>query len=73
MTNPTHEVTAPSPTWIELESIVPLGGDESVTVEKITNLSVDTIKRRHSKFVVPVSDRRIGMKLRHALAIAARK
>jgi hypothetical protein len=73
MTHPTHEVTAPSPTWIELESIVPLGGDDPVTVAKITNLSVDTIKRRHSRFVVPVSDRRIGMKLRHALEIAGQK
>ena len=69
MANPTHDGMAPSPTWIELESIVPLGGDDSVTVEKITNLSVDTIKRRHSKYVVPVSDRRVGMKLKHALAI----
>jgi hypothetical protein len=73
MTNPAREVTAPPPTWIELESIVPLGGDDSVTVEKITNLSVDTIKRRHSKHVVPVSDRRVGMKLKHALAITGQK
>jgi hypothetical protein len=39
--------------------------------QEITNLSADTIKRRHPQFVVKLSARRAGMKLKHALAIAS--
>jgi hypothetical protein len=54
------------PTWLELESIRPLKPD----VEEITSLPPDTIKRNYPKLVVQLSARRVGMKLRHALAIA---
>jgi hypothetical protein len=39
--------------------------------ERITSLDEDTIKRRFPEWVVRVSDRRIGMKLKHILAIAS--
>jgi hypothetical protein len=55
------------PTWLELESVRPLHPD----IEQITNLSADTLKRRHPQFVVKLSARRVGMKLKHALAIAS--
>jgi len=55
------------PTWLELESIRPLKPD----VTEITNLPPDTVKRRYPHLVVQLSARRIGMKLKHALAIAA--
>ena len=53
------------PTWLELESVRPLRD-----VEEITSLPPDTIKRRYPNLVVQLSARRVGMKLRHALAIA---
>jgi hypothetical protein len=39
--------------------------------EEITTLSRDTIERRFPKYVVKLSPRRKGMKLRHILAIAS--
>jgi hypothetical protein len=54
-----------TPTWIELESVLRLA-----VVAKITSLSEDNIRRNYSDFVVKLSPRRDGMKLRDALAIA---
>ena len=51
--------------WIELESV-----QRMPVVEKITSLSGDNIRRNYSKYVVKLSPRRDGMKLKHALAIA---
>jgi hypothetical protein len=56
------------PTWLELERVIPLG-----EAEQITNLSSDTIKRRYPDHVVRLSPRRVGIKLRSALAIASGK
>jgi hypothetical protein len=56
------------PTWLELESIEPMW-----KVEKITSLDRDTVKRRYPARVVQLSDRRQGMKLKDALAIAEGK
>jgi hypothetical protein len=53
------------PSWTELESVKPLS-----KVSEITSLSVDTIERRFSEYVVHLSPRRKGMKLKHALEIA---
>lgn len=52
------------PSWIQLESIRPL--DE---VEKITTLSRDTLKRVYPEYIVRISERRLGMKFKHALQI----
>jgi hypothetical protein len=43
---------------------------DEITVERITSLSEDTIRRHHPDRVRRLSDRRVGMKLRDALAIA---
>ena len=63
------EVQDRPPTWLELESVKLLRPD----CEEITSLSRDTIKRRYSHLIVQLSPRREGMKLRHALQIAAGK
>lgn len=55
------------PSWLELESIRPLKPD----VEQITSLSEDSIKRKYPELIVKLSPRRVGMKLRNALLIAA--
>jgi hypothetical protein len=52
------------PTWIELESVRPLS-----EVRARTSLSEDTLKREYPDYVVQLSPRRLGMKLRHVLAI----
>jgi hypothetical protein len=49
-----------------LESVQPMP-----RVEEITSLSADTIRRLYSRYVVKLSPRRDGLKLRHCLAIAA--
>lgn len=41
------------------------------TVKDITSLSADTIKRRYAKKVLRMSEKRVGMKMRDALEIAA--
>jgi hypothetical protein len=54
------------PTWLELESVKPL-----TVTRGITNLSPATQKRQYPEYIVWLSERRCGMKLRHALDIAA--
>jgi len=39
-------------------------------VEEITSLSADTIRRTYPEFIIKLSPRRDGMKLKDALAIA---
>ena len=53
------------PSWIELESV-----QRMAVVEEITSLSADTIRRKYAEYIVKLSPRRDGMKLKHALAIA---
>jgi hypothetical protein len=57
-----------APSYLELESVQPMP-----VVTKITTLSADTIRRRYPELIVHLSERRVGMKLRNALAIAGRK
>jgi hypothetical protein len=52
------------PSWLELETIKPLP-----EISKLTSLSVDTLKRRYRQYIVELSARRQGMKLRHGLQI----
>jgi hypothetical protein len=53
-------------TWpVEFLQIV--GPDE---VERLSTLSWDTIKRRHSDKIVRLSERRVGMRVGHALMLA---
>ena len=57
-----------APSFLELESV-----QRMPVVARLTSLSADTLKRRYPEFVVHLSKRRVGMKLRHALEIASRK
>ena len=70
-----QNATEQAPSWLELESVIPLESTDAQqrTVKKITNLSADTLVRKYPQYVVRPSDRRVGMKLRHALAIASKK
>jgi hypothetical protein len=54
------------PTWLELESVKPMS-----KAEEVTSLHEDTIERRYPEYIVRLSDRRKGMKLRHILKIAS--
>jgi hypothetical protein len=58
------------PSWVELESVIPLEAEEGLSVEAVTSLSADTARREYSRFIVRVSTRRQGTKLKHALQIA---
>jgi|RhiMetdeSRZDD1v2_1073273.scaffolds.fasta_scaffold990031_2 hypothetical protein len=42
-------------------------------VEEVSSASWDTIKRNHPELVVQVSERRVGMRLGHALRLAGSK
>jgi hypothetical protein len=52
------------PTWLELERVIPL----SEAVE-LTSISRDGLLRHHHDKIVRLSPRRVGMKLRDAIAI----
>ena len=53
------------PGWLALERILPL-----TEVTGITSLSEDSLKRHHRDKIKQLSPRRLGMKLKDALAIA---
>jgi hypothetical protein len=60
------------PTWLELESVIPLtSSTKKPTGESVTSLSADAIKRLHGDKVRQLSERRLGISLRDALAIAS--
>ena len=59
------------PSWLELESVLPLEAEPGVTsVETVTTLSAETQRREYPEFIIQLSPRRQGMKLKHALRIA---
>jgi hypothetical protein len=61
---------------IKLRSIVPLRRPKRPkrvdvpSVEEITGLSEDTLKRRYARYIRKLSDRRCGMQLGDAIEIA---
>jgi hypothetical protein len=60
---------------VRLRCVVPLRKQkrnvvEGPSAEEITNLSEDTLKRRYPHLIRNLSDRRCGMQLGDALAIA---
>jgi hypothetical protein len=64
-------MSARPPTWLELESVIPLEAEPGVTsVETVTTLSADTLQREYPELIVQLSPRRRGMKLKNALRIA---
>lgn len=61
------------PTWIELETVIPLDTTQEgvTTVKSLTSLSPDTIEREFADYIIQLSPRRRGMKMRNALKIAS--
>ena len=59
-------ITPERPSWLELESV-----RKPPDIERITSLSWETIKRAHPNRIIKLSQRREGMKLKDALAIAS--
>ena len=62
--------TTKSPSWLDLESAIPLRSKRRRNAEEITGLSAESLKRHYAKYVNKVGERRETMKLKHALAIA---
>jgi hypothetical protein len=54
--------------WVELQRIVPLS-----EASRLSNLSIDTIKRRHADKILDLSPRRRGMRMRDALMLSGSK
>jgi hypothetical protein len=52
------------PPELEPERVLPLD-----VAAELTSLSEDTLKRRYSKWILDLSPRRLGMRLKHALSI----
>ena len=55
------------------ELLAGLEGERIISLPEVARLngtSVDTIKRRHADKIVRMSDKRIGMRLKHALSLA---
>jgi hypothetical protein len=67
------EVSEQPLTWLQLETIIPLETTQPgiTTVKTLTTLSPDTIEREYSDYIIKLSARRRGMKMRNALKIAA--
>ena len=64
-----------APTWLERRTMLKLATKSKKprklpTVEELTSLSADTLKRRYPKRVKHLSDGRVGMTLGDALEIA---
>ncbi len=62
---------------VKLRCVVPLrkrkrrlNREQFPSVEEITNLSQDILKKRYRRYVRKMSERCLGMQLGHALAIA---
>jgi hypothetical protein len=53
------------PPWLDRESVKPMK-----VVEQITSLNAMSLRRHYGHYVVKLTPRRDGMKLKHALAIA---
>ena len=59
---------------ILLRTVLPLklkrGGGDGLSAEEVTNLSQDTLRRNYPHLIRRISERRSGMQLADALAIA---
>ena len=75
-------MNTPTLSLLELEAVIPLSEKpkktsakyakrtKEMTVERITSLSRETIERQFPQYIITLSERRKGMKIKHALAIA---
>jgi hypothetical protein len=59
-----HNRGPPLEEWIELQRIVDLK-----EAARLSGMSIDTIKRRHSDKIIDLSPRRRGMRVRDALML----
>ena len=58
-------------TYIELESVLPLEAPEGKpSVRAITSLSADAFAEHYADYVVQLTPKRRGAKVKHALAVA---
>ena len=57
------------PTWLDLESRIPLRSKRKRSAETVTGLSADHLKLHYKKYVTK-SGAQTGMQLKHALQIA---
>ena len=57
---------------LEAEKVIPLElkNPQKMTVQRLTTLSAETVRRRYAEFVIDLSPGRQGMKVRKALEIA---
>lgn len=59
---------------LEGERVIPLTTTrkdrEILTVKDLTSLSADALKKNYPELIVKVSEKRLGMKLKNALAIS---
>lgn len=56
------------PSWLELQRIVSLQ-----EAERLSGMSVDTIKRRHADKLIRLSPRRLGIRVGDALMLTNNK
>jgi hypothetical protein len=59
-----HKITGDASPDIEMLRIVPLS-----EASRLSNLSIDGLKRHHSDKIISMSERRRGMRVRDALMI----
>jgi len=55
---------AEEPSWLELQRIVNLQ-----EASRLSGMSPDTLKRRHSERIIQLSPRRLGMRVKDALQL----
>jgi hypothetical protein len=60
----TNQFPVGSPEWKWLESYADLG-----ECSELSSLSEDSLKRNHRNLIVQLSERRLGMKRKHALSL----
>jgi hypothetical protein len=71
-TRPSPEPAASPPSFFELEAAIPLEArPPAVSGKSLTSLSSRTLGRAYPHLIIQLSGRRKGIKLRHALQIAA--
>lgn len=67
------EPDAPQPpTWLQLESVIPLETEQKgvTSVRTVTSLTAETVAVKFPELIIKLTERRRGMKLKHALQIA---
>jgi hypothetical protein len=61
---PADSPHVPTPTWLDLERILPMK-----EASKVSGLSQDSLKRHHADKIIRLGPRRLGMRARHALML----